>query len=213
MIVKRNPPETRTNRGSMKKKRTLPMMLPGKEFVSKIYGGNKPAQSGIYLAFYKYDPPLAHSNVRRHSGKVMASYKATDKSWHVCRSAGAQVANYSNGQWGINHKVLAFMGPLPVLNLESLEIYTPGYIKNQTFFIATLKEASNKLYTSGPLAEYLLAALKPGLKGDFIFVLDSDNPLPVPLAKWIGDDKHPNWKSLSEKAQNKYTKMMESLRK
>ena len=213
MVVKRNPPK-QSKRGSMLRKQLFDMILPGQDFMPRIHGGNRPAESGLYLAFYEYQPPLATSGIKRHAGSTMADYDIDDKSWQICRSAGAQLANYFDGKWGMNHRVLAWMGPLPILNIKSLLECTPGYTKNQTFYIATLKEAANLKYEHGPYGEFLLAFLKIPEPNHFIFVYDSDlfNGIPTPLSK-SSKNNPSGWKTLSEKQQKKYMKMMKDSQK
>lgn len=213
-VIKRNPPDL-PKRGSKLRKQIFDMILPGQDLMHRIHGGNKPSQSGLYIAFYEYKPPLAHSGVKRHAGSTIADYDMDDQSWQVCRGAGAQLANYFDGKWGMNHRVLAWMGPLPVLNIKSLLECAPGYTKNQTFYIATLKQAANLKCERGPIFEYLLAIIRPPSSSDlFIFVYDSDvfNMLPIPLAK-ANDDNPSGWKTLTEKQQKKYVKMMKDLQK
>lgn len=210
MKIKRNPPDN--IKGIKLRKQLFDMRLPGQDFVDKISAGNQPASSGIYLVFYEYDPPLAHSNTKRHPGITLADYKTKDKSWQVCRSAGGEFATYSKGAWGTSNKVLAFMGPIPVLNLEMLKKYTPGFIMNQTFYVGTLKEAANKKYSDGPFTEYFIAFLSKAEPDQFIFVYDSNDPLPTPLAKY-SEKVNTNWKTLNEKQSKKYLKIMKDFRK
>ena len=211
--VKRNPPDI-LGRGSKLRKQLFDMILPGQDLLHRIHGGNKPSQSGLYMAFYEYIPPLAHSSIERHAGSTIADYDTDDKSWQVCRSAGAQLANYFDGQWGMNHRVLAWMGPLPVLNIKSLLECTPGYVKNQTFYVATLKEAASLKYERGPYYEFLMCLFKPSESGQFIFVYNSDlfNMMPTPLSKYSIDNPS-GWKTLNEKQQKKYQKQIRDLQK
>ena len=191
MLIKRNPPEQKSKRGSIKMKKTFPMLLPGKEFMDQVYGGGKPSEPGVYLVYY--DSHQAHST--------------------VVPRAGATIANWDGEKWGINYKVYAFMGPIPLMELKSLMECTPGYCINQIFYIATLKQGAHNQYSSGPHAEYLLAFLQPGETNQFIFCLNSENPYPLPITKFVPRYDNFGWKSLSTKAQKKYSKMMESLRK
>ena len=217
MKIKRNPPEDmKPKRGGILRKKIYDMVLPGQDLTGRVFGTNQPSQSGLYLVWYKYNPPLAHSEKERHAGREVIEYSVERKAWSVCRTAAVTCAIWTAEQkkWGFNKKILAWMGPLPVLNLEALETYTPGYVLNQTFYVATLKNAANLKYQSGPHAEFLLAFFQPAAKDLFIFVYNSNifNGLPVPLA--IGGADNPSgWRDLTKKEQKKYTKQMKELQK
>jgi len=177
--------------GKKKKSILTPTMyLPGKEFLPKLVQGDTPTKDGIYMVYYEYNQAWSHTK----------------------EVAGATVAHYSKGKWGLNHRVFAYMGPIPQLAQEPLKEFKPPYILGQAFYIASLEQGAQRKYESGPHPQFIAAFLTPGRPGLFVFCLDSDNPEPYLVAKWTEKDP-PSYKKLKPKALKKYNKMLDHLRR
>ena len=156
-----------------KQKNEFPKMkIPGEIFTKHIQFGT-PDINGVYAIFYKPNPPLAHDNFPM---------------------SGLKIANYSKGSWGCSEQVLAFIGPLPVLSLDELEINKECVSK--CFAVGSLKDAASGKFKSSNHPQYILAALQGSLmkKGNFIFELNSHKNMPIPLSKF--DEKRNNWVSI-----------------
>ncbi len=200
-----------TRRGNSMGEKAKDMNLPGNDYLQHIIPGNRPLFPGIYLVFYQYDPPLAFSNVAPSAGKGIGHFSGEE--WDTIRTASMTVANYHKDAWSIGASVLAYMGPLPMLNLELLKKISPGYPMNQTFYIATMKQASMEKYESGPHAEYILAFLQPGYPDEFIFMKESENEELEPISKHDANSKAPvQWQKLTKEQKKKYSKYLESLK-
>jgi len=194
MKIKRNP---RSTRGQINRKPKVnilkqKMSLAGVDFFKMIIQGNTPAKEGMYLIFY--DGFIADSNVKKQ--------------------AGMQITNFSKGKWGTSYTPLAYMGPLPVLSLPALQIFTPGYLINQRFYIATFEQAVQGFFDDGPHIIYIMASMRKAKAGHFIFCIDSDHTNPYPVAKALYRKKDDTWiwSDLSVDVIKKYSKMLDSLR-
>jgi len=168
------------------------MDLPGVDLFKKISCGNTPLKDGLYVVYYNHIPPAADSNLKK--------------------SSAVAIASFFDGTWGFNHKVYAYIGPIPILSLPSLLDCKPPYAVNQTFYTGTLKQAANGRYTTGPHSLSIIAVLQPQIKDHFVFCIDSENIEPYPISKVNLKSKGAvKWKDLSEKAIKKYSKMMKTL--
>ncbi len=183
---------------------------PGEKFFKEIVPGNTPINSGIYLVFYKYEPPSAWSSVEKAAGHGTGLWDGDN--WQGLRIAGMTIANYQNQRWGLNATVLAYIGPLPTLSLDALLDYTPGFPINQTFYISTMKMASKGMVSSGPHAEYIHASLTGGFFGEYIFKKTNQDSHLIPISRFDPDHKAAvKWKRLSEKEQKDVLKNIEEL--
>jgi len=197
-MVKRNNPITRKRGMKMRQRQdtalTPKMRIPGMDIMKDLIQGNTPTADGVYMVYYDFDPPQAWSKTKE--------------------VAAMGVATYADGRWGLNRKVYAYMGPIPQLSLPPLKEITPPYLTAQTFFVGTLDQAAGARYKTGPHSQFMLAYLTPGVVGDFIFCMDSEEIHPYPVARLkINNDGDSRFRELSPKAIKKYSKMLEHLRK
>lgn len=196
-MIKRNNPIQRKRGITLRQHKdtalTKKMQMPGMGIFKELIQGNTPTADGTYLVYYDFETPQAWSNTKE--------------------VAAMGVATYSEGKWGLNRKVYAYMGPLPSLSLPPLKEINPPYLTAQTFFVATLEQAAELRYKKGPFPQYMVAFLQPSIVGDFIFCLDSEHTHPYPVSKIvINSDGHAKYKNISPKAAAKYSKMLDHLR-
>ena len=161
--------------------------LPGEDLLKKIQFGTPP-EKGIYLCFYK-------PNYENGWSQVMPM-------------AGMTVAHFSEGSWGYNAQILAWIGPLPTLSLDELAANEECLAR--VFYIGTLEQAANFTYKSGPHPMYMSAFLQPGKPGEFIFEVNSHKTQPNPVSKF-STKKNNIWQKLKE--PKKYIKMIKVLKK
>ena len=172
----------------MRRKNKNKINLPGKIFEKHIQYG-LPEIDGVYLCYYKPNPPEAFS----------ATFPV----------AGMKIMSFNKGSWAGKEFVLAYMGPLPTLNLDQLD--QEKECVNQVFVIGTLKMAAQNRWTNGPYPQHILATLQTGEEKHFVFKLDSHISLPVPTNKW--SIKKGKWQPVKKENIKKYQKMIKKLKR
>ena len=147
-----------------------------------------PSRNGVYLIYYEPDPARVDSKTKP--------------------AAGVKVVNFHNGEWGSGDRIIAYVGPLPNLNLKMLK---KDKLIDQIFYIGSIKQAKTDKFKIGPFPVYILAFLQPAATDNFIFCIDSDFnfPYPVSFCKKREDGVFV-WKPLSKRAVQKYKKLMKS---
>ena len=188
--------QPRSGRGSMGSD-YFDCRLPGIDLFPEIMAGDTPIAAGVYLVYYQYIPPLAISSIEKSAPPGTGLWDG--KEWQGLRIAGMTIANYQNQRWGLNAKVLAYIGPIPTLSLDMLLDYKPPFPLHQTFFISTIKQAAKGQASSGPHAEYIHAALTPGFLGEYIFKKTNQDSKLIPIARL--DPSHQaaiKWKILTD---------------
>lgn len=200
----------RSGKGSMGSDYFKPS-LSGEYFFESIKAGDTPIHPGVYLVFYKYDPPSGWCNVDQIAQQGTGVWDGG--MWQGLKISGMTIANYQNQRWGLNAKVLAYLGPLPTLALNPLLDCTPGFPVNQTFFISTVKMVAKGLVSSGPLTEYIHASLTTGFFGEYIFKMTNQDTYLTPIAKFDPDHKAAiKWRLLTEQEQIEILEKISELR-
>lgn len=146
-----------------------------------------PTEEGFYLVYFDPETLDGWSSVKT--------------------KAGIGLSFWNGKRWMFNHPILAFTGPLNVLNLDKLR---KGEITAQAFFTGSLNQIINKEYETGPFYHFFSAFCNKARKSHFIFCFDSTCRYPYPVAKAKPVDEEFKWKNLNKTSINKYKKVIKA---
>lgn len=179
--MKRSTKNTKNTKNTKRKKKIIGVP----PFLEGIQKGDKPKLPGKYIIYFSPVKNSAWSNTKIENGLDIACW---------------------NGEvWFYSVPILAFFGPIHILNSEKLE---NGKIVSQVFYTGTIKQISKKTYETGPHHVYFSAFCSEAKEKCFIFCFDTEYRFPYPIAKAKLINDEFKWVKLGEKAQEKYRKII-----